>query len=107
MSDDFLNKFLPGDSPEMRVVRQTIYLANRPAAVALRQAILLTGETGREKAHTAEIAAAHRAWLEQTSEQRNWYLGIRGSGREDPPPMGRRASTQRRAAQARLVEGLT
>jgi transcriptional regulator with GAF, ATPase, and Fis domain len=72
MSDSFLKRFLPGEA--FAAVRDAVGTANQPAALALRQPVLFLGEPGVGKTRAAQIAAAHRQWLQQPQMGKDLYL---------------------------------
>lgn len=74
MSDEFLLTHYPGSSPELERVRQAIEFANGRTAIALRQPVLILGESGTGKGYVAELLSAHRQWLELSENERRRYL---------------------------------
>lgn len=74
MDDVFLLRHYAGSSPEIERVRRAIQFANQPTAIALRQPVILLGESGTGKGYVAELIAAHRYWLELLPNQRPMYL---------------------------------
>jgi len=63
--DPFLEHFLPGATPAIKKVRETIALINRRYKNPPRmgRSLLLVGETGVGKNHLARVVAGHLYWL--------------------------------------------
>jgi transcriptional regulator with GAF, ATPase, and Fis domain len=63
--DQFLEHFLPGDTPAMERLRTTIALVNRryKNPPHMGRSLLLVGESGVGKNHVARVIAGHLYWL--------------------------------------------
>lgn len=91
--DIFLEHFLPGATPGMRRLRDTIALINRKYKNPPRmgRSLLLVGETGVGKNHVARVVAGHLYWL-------------RDPGTWAPPAPGARSRTLLEVTAERFAE---
>lgn len=78
--DEFLLRFLPGDSPAIRRLRAAIALLNHRTNQRLFNAVLITGETGVGKGRTARLLAGHRRWKNNRGTESD--LGVMASIRQ-------------------------
>ncbi len=73
--DDFLKRFLPGESKAMATLRKKIMLLNQNTNRDLIRNVLILGESGSGKNWVAKVIAAHRQWLLQKASSDMGELG--------------------------------